>query len=210
MIFQWFFINNELWHPKKSWFFNFSFIYKQKMKKIMILGEDTFFQFWVHLDPILIKISRFHALQQEKLVTKVIFISLSWTMTSTLGNSAATIGDGRNLFGPANCTGEHRSEKMGSHKTDQPSHWTRQQEWPSHVTCVLSCGGAFNTLNNNHDCQILDERITSHRANFFVGCTPWRSNFLAWLQNRKKFIHFFFTGMGRGIIYIPAPLDDEC
>ena len=80
MIFQWFFIKNELWHPQKSWFFHFSFIYKQKMKnEIMIFGEDSFFHFWVHLDPIFIKISRFHALQQEKLVTKVILISLSWT-----------------------------------------------------------------------------------------------------------------------------------
>ena len=25
------------------------------MKKIMIFGEDSFFQFWVHLDPIFIK-----------------------------------------------------------------------------------------------------------------------------------------------------------
>ena len=50
------------------------------MKKIMIFGEDSFFQFRVHLDPIFIKKSRFHALQQEKLVTKVILLSLSWTM----------------------------------------------------------------------------------------------------------------------------------
>ena len=78
MIFQWFLIKNELWQPKKSWFFHFSFIYKQKMKKIMIFCDDSFFQFWVQLDPISIKISRFHALQQEKLVTKVIS-SLSWT-----------------------------------------------------------------------------------------------------------------------------------
>ena len=33
MIFQWFFIKNESGHPQKSWFFHFSFIYKQKMKK---------------------------------------------------------------------------------------------------------------------------------------------------------------------------------
>ena len=82
MIFQWFFIKNELGHPKTSRFFHFFFIYKQKIKKIMIFGEDSFFQFRVHLDPILIKISRFHALQQEKLVTKVILLSLSWTSTA--------------------------------------------------------------------------------------------------------------------------------
>ena len=79
MIFQWFFIKNELWHPKKSHFFHFSFIYKQKMKKIMIFCDDSFLQFRVHLDLIFIKISRFHTLPQEKLFTKVILLSLSCT-----------------------------------------------------------------------------------------------------------------------------------
>ena len=79
MIFQWFLIKNELGHPKKSHFFHFLHLYKQKMKKIMIFCDDSFLQFRVHLDPIFIKISRFHTLPQEKLVTKVIFISLSWT-----------------------------------------------------------------------------------------------------------------------------------
>ena len=48
-------------------------------EKIMIFCEDSFCQFRVRLDPIFIKISRFDALQQEKLVTKVILISISWT-----------------------------------------------------------------------------------------------------------------------------------
>ena len=70
----------EKWYLVKNHvFFHFLHLYKQKMKKIMIFSEVPFFQFRVHLDPILIKISRFHTLQQEKLVTKVILISLSWT-----------------------------------------------------------------------------------------------------------------------------------
>ena len=80
MIFQWFFIKNELSHAKKSHFFHFLHLYKQKMKKIMIFCDDSFLQFRVHLDPFFIKISRFHTLQQEKLVTKVILQSLSWTL----------------------------------------------------------------------------------------------------------------------------------
>ena len=53
------------------------------MKKIMIFCDDSFLQFRVHLDPFFIKISRFHALPHEKLVTKVILLSLSWTRNQT-------------------------------------------------------------------------------------------------------------------------------
>ena len=62
-------------HFSKIWFLVFFGGLKNQKK---IFGEDSFFQFWVHLDPFFIKISRFHARQQEKIVTKVI-ISLSWT-----------------------------------------------------------------------------------------------------------------------------------
>ena len=65
--------------PKKIHFFHFLHLYKQKIKKIMIFGEVPFFQFRVHLDPFFIKKSRFRTHQQEKLVTKVILLSLSWT-----------------------------------------------------------------------------------------------------------------------------------
>ena len=39
-----------------------------------------FLHFRVHTDPIFIKNSRFHTLPQEKLVTKVILMSLPWTL----------------------------------------------------------------------------------------------------------------------------------
>ena len=58
------------------------------MKKIMIFCDDSFLQFRVHLDPFFIKISRFHTLQQEKLVTKVIISLLGPLDRSTsIGNS---------------------------------------------------------------------------------------------------------------------------
>ena len=64
--------------PQKIMFFSFFICIQAKNEKNHHFHDVPFLQFWVHLDPILIKISRFHTLQQEKLVTKVI-ISLSWT-----------------------------------------------------------------------------------------------------------------------------------
>ena len=64
--------------PKNHEFFMFSSI-QAKNEKNHHFRNVQFLQFWVHLDPILSKISRFHAPQQEKLVTKVILLSLSWT-----------------------------------------------------------------------------------------------------------------------------------
>ena len=75
VFFQWFLIKNELGRQKNI-FFHFLHLYKQKMKKIMIFCDDSFLQFRVHLDPIFIKISRIHTLPQEKLVTKVILITI--------------------------------------------------------------------------------------------------------------------------------------
>ena len=77
----------------------------------MIFGEDSFFQFRVHLDPIFIKKSRFHTLQQEKLVTKVILLSLSWTVyfPSWSGNRIEFCNSMRSVFDTPNVNSQQHS-----------------------------------------------------------------------------------------------------
>ena len=72
--------NNEKWAKlmkfggknwKKCIFWMFDFSHFSD-----IFCEDSFFQFWLRLDPFFIKKSRFRTHQQEKIFTKVIIINI--------------------------------------------------------------------------------------------------------------------------------------
>jgi len=54
--------------------------------------------------------------------------------TSMRGSSAISIGSGTMRRGPANCTGEARSENCGSARMLTPPSWTRNAECPIQVT----------------------------------------------------------------------------
>ena len=65
--------------PPKITIFSFFIYIQAKNEKNYHFWRGLIFPIWVDLDPFFIKNVRFHALQQEKLLTKVIIISLSWT-----------------------------------------------------------------------------------------------------------------------------------
>ena len=103
------------------------------------------------------------------------------TSTASMrGRSSNRIPGGRCLFGPANETGEHRSDQIGSVRTFTPSIWISIVAWFTNVTLSLPpstrSGGFGPGGASTHPRQRPGSRVSRHLRN---DPSPWRDS--SWL-----------------------------